>query len=46
MDIVGRPFGEPTILKIAAAFEKATHHRAPPPDFGPVSATVALAKGN
>jgi hypothetical protein len=36
MDIVGRPFTEPVILKIAAAFEKATHHRTPPPDFGPV----------
>jgi amidase len=46
MDIVGRPFGEPTILKIAAAFEKATHYRTPPPDFGPVAATIALAKGN
>jgi len=41
MDIVGRPFGEPTILKIAAAFEKATHHRHPPPEFGPLGATVA-----
>jgi Asp-tRNA(Asn)/Glu-tRNA(Gln) amidotransferase A subunit family amidase len=36
MDIVGRPFGEPTILKIAAAFEAATHHREPPVDFGPL----------
>jgi Asp-tRNA(Asn)/Glu-tRNA(Gln) amidotransferase A subunit family amidase len=36
MDIVGRPFGEPTLIKIAAAFEKATHHRTPPPDFGPL----------
>ncbi len=39
MDIVGRPFSEPTLIKIAAAFEKATHHRTPPPDFG--SLTVA-----
>jgi Asp-tRNA(Asn)/Glu-tRNA(Gln) amidotransferase A subunit family amidase len=27
---------EPTLLKIASAYEAATHHRAPPPDFGPV----------
>lgn len=37
MDIVGRPFAEPVILKIAAAFEQATHHRSPPPDFGPLA---------
>ncbi|HEY0944387.1 MAG TPA: amidase family protein, partial [Opitutaceae bacterium] len=37
MDIVGRPFAEPTILKIAAAFEAATHHRTPPADFGPLA---------
>ena len=38
MDIVGRPFSEPILLKIAAAYEKATHHRTPPPDFGPLPA--------
>jgi Asp-tRNA(Asn)/Glu-tRNA(Gln) amidotransferase A subunit family amidase len=27
---------EHTLLKIASAYEAATHHRAPPPDFGPV----------
>jgi Asp-tRNA(Asn)/Glu-tRNA(Gln) amidotransferase A subunit family amidase len=37
MDIVGRPFSEPTLLKIAAAYERATHHRTPPPDFGPLA---------
>jgi len=31
-----RPFGEPTLFRIASAYEKATHHRAPPADFGPV----------
>ena len=36
MDILGRPFSEPVLLKIAGAFEQATHHRHPPPDFGPV----------
>jgi Asp-tRNA(Asn)/Glu-tRNA(Gln) amidotransferase A subunit family amidase len=32
----GRPFGEPTLFRIASAYERATHHRVPPPDFGPV----------
>jgi amidase len=32
----GRPFGEPTLFRIASAYESATHHREPPPDFGPV----------
>jgi Asp-tRNA(Asn)/Glu-tRNA(Gln) amidotransferase A subunit family amidase len=27
---------EPTLLKIASAYEAATNHRAPPPDFGPL----------
>jgi Asp-tRNA(Asn)/Glu-tRNA(Gln) amidotransferase A subunit family amidase len=34
----GRPFSEPTLFKIAAAYEAATHHREPPPEFGPVPA--------
>jgi amidase len=33
----GRPFGEPTLLRIASAYEAATKHRIPPPDFGPVT---------
>lgn len=36
IDIVARPFGEPTLVRIAAAYEAATHHRTPPPGFGPV----------
>jgi len=28
---------EHTLLKIGSAYEAATHHRAPPPDFGPLS---------
>jgi amidase len=32
----GRPFGEPTLFRIASAYESATHHRTPPSDFGPV----------
>jgi len=33
---VGRPFSEPALLRIASAYEAATHHRIPPPDFGPI----------
>jgi amidase len=28
---------EPTLIKIGTAYEAATHHRTPPPTFGPVS---------
>jgi Asp-tRNA(Asn)/Glu-tRNA(Gln) amidotransferase A subunit family amidase len=34
VDFIGRPFSEPTLLKIAAAYEKVSHHRTMPPDFG------------
>jgi Asp-tRNA(Asn)/Glu-tRNA(Gln) amidotransferase A subunit family amidase len=34
MDIVGRPFDEPTLFLIASAYEAATKHRIPPADFG------------
>jgi Asp-tRNA(Asn)/Glu-tRNA(Gln) amidotransferase A subunit family amidase len=37
MDIVARPFDEPTLLRIAAAYERATHHRTAPEGFGPVA---------
>jgi len=37
MDIVGRPFGEPIIFKIASAYEAATKHRTPPTEFGPIA---------
>jgi amidase len=33
----GRPFSEPTLFRIAAAYEAATRHREPPPDFGPLA---------
>jgi Asp-tRNA(Asn)/Glu-tRNA(Gln) amidotransferase A subunit family amidase len=36
MDIAGRPFDEPLLIKIAAAYEAATHHRKPPAAFGPL----------
>jgi amidase len=37
IDFLGRPFSEPVLFKIAAAYEQATHHRIPPPDFGPLA---------
>ena len=37
MDIVGRPFDEPLLLRIASAYTAATHHRHPPPEFGPLA---------
>jgi amidase len=37
MDIVGRPFDEPLLLKIASAYTASTKHRVPPPEFGPVA---------
>jgi len=30
------PFDEPTVFAIASAFEAPTHHRMPPPEFGPL----------
>jgi Asp-tRNA(Asn)/Glu-tRNA(Gln) amidotransferase A subunit family amidase len=30
------PGEEPVLIKIASAYEVATHHRVPPPDFGPL----------
>jgi hypothetical protein len=36
IDFLGRPFSEPTLIRIAAAYEEATHHRRPPQSFGPL----------
>ncbi len=36
IDFLALPFGEPMLFKIASAYEGATHHRSPPPDFGPL----------
>ena len=36
IDFLGRPFAEPTLLRIAAAYENATRHRAVPAGFGPL----------
>jgi len=36
VDFIARPFDEAMLIRIASAFEAATRHRKPPPDFGPV----------
>jgi amidase len=36
IDFLGRPFSEPLLIKIAAAYQDATKHRIPPPAFGPL----------
>ncbi len=36
VDFIARPFDEEMLFRIASAFEAATRHRRPPPDFGPV----------
>src|SRR5262249_36861886 len=36
IDFLTIPFGEATLFKIASAYEAATHHRTPPPEFGAV----------
>lgn len=36
IDFLALPFGEPMLFKIASAYEGATRHRSPPPDFGPL----------
>jgi amidase len=36
VDFIARPFDEPMLFRIASAFEAATRHRKPPPDFGPL----------
>jgi len=36
VDFIARPFGEPLLFRIAAAYEAATKNRRPPEGFGPV----------
>ena len=40
VDFIARPFGEPLLFRIAAAYENATRHRRPPEGFGPLSAPL------
>jgi Asp-tRNA(Asn)/Glu-tRNA(Gln) amidotransferase A subunit family amidase len=36
IDFIARPFEEPLLFRIGSAYESATHHRRPPPEFGPI----------
>lgn len=36
VSMLGRSFSEPTLFKLAYAYEQATRHRRPPPLFGPL----------
>jgi Asp-tRNA(Asn)/Glu-tRNA(Gln) amidotransferase A subunit family amidase len=36
VDFVARPFDEALLFRAGAAFEAATRHRRPPPEFGAV----------
>jgi Asp-tRNA(Asn)/Glu-tRNA(Gln) amidotransferase A subunit family amidase len=36
LTFLGRTFSEATLIKLAYAYEQATHHRLPPPGFGPL----------
>ena len=37
ISFLGKPFDEPTLFKVAAAYEARTRHRRTPPDFGPLA---------
>lgn len=37
IDFMARPFDEPMLFRIASAYEAATKHRTPPPDFKPLA---------
>ncbi|EIP99022.1 amidase, Asp-tRNAAsn/Glu-tRNAGln amidotransferase A subunit [Opitutaceae bacterium TAV1] len=39
VDFLGIPYSEPVLLRISAAYEAATGHRSPPPDFGPLASS-------
>jgi Asp-tRNA(Asn)/Glu-tRNA(Gln) amidotransferase A subunit family amidase len=42
--IWGGPGDEPEVIKVASAYEAATHHRKPPPDFGPAATRLTQAR--
>jgi hypothetical protein len=44
IDFLGRLFSEPMLIRIAAAYERATHHRKPPKEFTQQPATAAAAQ--
>jgi len=40
LQFVGRPWDEPTLIRLAYAYEQATHHRRPPSDFPECAVSV------
>ncbi|MGC4071505.1 MAG: amidase family protein [Nibricoccus sp.] len=40
IELLGRPFSEPTLLKLAYAYEQATHHRKPPVSVPPLPGEI------
>jgi amidase len=45
ISILGRSFSEPTLFKLAYAYEQATLYRRPPSAFGPLAATRSFIRG-
>ncbi len=45
IDFAGRPFNEPTLLRIASAYERATKHRLAPPEFGSLPNQTSTREG-
>ncbi len=46
IDFLGRPFSEPQLIRIAAAYERATRHRRPPKEFSGLPGAVAQTGGS
>ena len=42
IDFLGRPFDEPLIFTVGAAYQNATKHRHPPADFGPLKGSARV----
>jgi len=40
LEFLGRPFSEPTLIRLASSYEKATNHRKTPPTTPPLSGEV------
>jgi Asp-tRNA(Asn)/Glu-tRNA(Gln) amidotransferase A subunit family amidase len=45
IDFLGRPFSEPVLIRIAAAYERATRHRRPPKEFTGLPGALAQTGG-
>jgi amidase len=45
IDFLGRPFSEPVLIRIAAAYERATRHRRPPKEFSGLPGALAQTGG-